>query len=194
MYTILVSRLYNVKRRVNKMIDNKKVGATIALLRNNKNMTQAELGEHMNVSFQAVSKWERGETLPDVSLLPSLADTLGTTIDYLLRSSEPSFAFRGKINVSDMIEGLIHLKKVGELLGKDNMIYRYAIDGINTGMNTDIELAFTDDSIFEVFVAEATIQNLMNGMYLDKIDVMHSFKREHCRNLVLEYMKKYSVI
>lgn len=176
------------------MIDNKKVGATIALLRNNKNMTQAELGERMNVSFQAVSKWERGETLPDISLLTGLADALETTVDYLLRNGEPNFSFKGKIKISDMIEGLNCLKQVGELLGKDNIIYRYAIDGINKGMNTEIELAFTDDSIFEVFVAEAAIQNIMNGMYVDMTDVMHSFKREHCRNLVIEYMKKYSVI
>lgn len=176
------------------MIDNRKVGATIAQLRNGKKMTQAELGERIGVSFQAVSKWERGETLPDISLLPGLADALETTIDYLLRSGESTFAFKGKIKVSDMIEGLTDLKKCGELLGKENMIYRYAIDGINRGMNTDIEQAFSDESVFEVFVAEAVIQNLMNGKYVDTTDVMHSFKREHCRNIVLDYMKKYSIL
>lgn len=93
-----------------------------------------------------------------------------------------------------MVEGIGHLKKMGEFLGKENMIYRYAIAGINTGMNTEIELAFTDDSIFEVFVAEALIQNLMNGMYVDVTDVMRSFKREHCRKLVLKYMEKCSII
>ena len=41
-------------------MDNKKIGATISLLRNTKNMTQTELGERIGVSFQAVSKWERG--------------------------------------------------------------------------------------------------------------------------------------
>lgn len=176
------------------MIDNKKVGATITMLRNNKNMTQAELGEHLGVSFQAVSKWERGETLPDVALLPSLADVLETNIDYILRNGEPTFAFRGKLCIADMIEGLACLKKVGELLGKDCSIYRYAIDGINKGMNTDIEAAFADEAVFEIFVAEAAIQGLMNGMYIDKTDVMHSFKREHCRDIVLDYMKKYSVL
>lgn len=94
------------------MIDNKKVGATIVLLRNGKGMTQSELGEHIGVSFQAVSKWERGETLPDISLLPALADALETTIDYLLRSGESNFAFKGKILVSDMIEGLTCLKRL----------------------------------------------------------------------------------
>lgn len=172
------------------MIDNKKVGATIAQLRGGRNMTRAELGERLGVSFQAVSKWERGETLPDVASLPALADTLETTIDYLLRSGEATFAFKGKIQVSDMIEGLNHLKKMGQLLGKETTIYRCAIDGINTG----IEQAFSDDGIFEMFVAEAVIQNLMNGKYVDSTDVMHSFRREHCRNVVLEYMKRYALV
>lgn len=176
------------------MIDNKKVGATIAQLRSGKNMTQTELGERIGVSYQAVSKWERGETLPDITLLPTLADTLETTIDYLLRSGESAFAFSGKIQVSDVIEGLNHLKKVGELLGTDNDIYRYAIEGINKGMNTEFERAFAEERIFEVFVAEVVIQHIMNGKYVDVTDVMHSFKHEKYRNLVLDYMKKYSII
>ena len=175
-------------------MDQKKIGATITQLRNNKKMTQAELGERIGVSFQAVSKWERGETLPDVSILPTLADILETTIDYILRCGEPVFSFKGKFKVADMIDGLNHLKRVGELLGTENIIYRHAIDGINRGMNTDIEPAFTDDFIFEAFVAEAVIQNLMRGMYVDVTDVMRSFKHEHFRNIVLEYVKKYSIV
>ena len=171
-------------------MDNKKIGATIALLRNNKNMTQADLGERIGVSFQAVSKWERGETLPDISLLLNLADVLDTSIDYILRCGEPKFSFKGKIKVTDI---KISPEPVS-LEGTENIIYRYAIDGINNGMNIDIEPAFTDDFIFEAFVAEAIIQNLMQGMYVDVTDVTRSFKHEHFRNVVLEYLKKYSII
>ena len=174
-------------------MDNKKIGATIALLRNSKNMTQADLGERIGVSFQAVSKWERGETLADISILPSLADVLDSTIDYILRRGEPNFSFKGKIKVADMIDGINHLKMVGELLGNENMIYRYAIEGINNGMNTDIEPAFTDDYIFEAFVAEAIIQNLKAGYYMDISDVKRNFKHEHFRNIVIDYAKKCNI-
>ena len=61
-------------------MDSKKIGATIAMLRTNKKMTQADLGDRIGVTFQAVSKWERGETLPDISILPTLADIFETTI------------------------------------------------------------------------------------------------------------------
>lgn len=142
----------------------------------------------------AVSKWERGETLPDISLLPMLADVLETTIDYILRSGESASSFKGKIKISDMIEGLNHLKNFGELLGTENTIYRYAIDRINNGMNIDIEKAFCNDYVFEAFVAELVIQHLMNGMYIDVTDVTRSFKHEHFRNVVLGYIKKYPIV
>ena len=71
-----------------KTMDTEKVGKQIALLRKNKKLTQSELGERIGVSFQAVSKWERGETLPDVTLLPDLAKILETTIDFILLGGE----------------------------------------------------------------------------------------------------------
>lgn len=174
-------------------IDNIKVGRTIAKLRTDKSITQTELGERIGVSFQAVSKWERGETLPDVSVLPDLADILETSVDYILRGGDTALSFKGKISVSDMIDGILSLKNMGELLGKDNIIYRYATDGINKGMNTDIEKAFSDDFVFEAFVAEAIIQNLTTGYFIDTTDIKRNFKYEKFRNIVLDYVRKYNI-
>lgn len=78
-------------------IDNKKIGRQISLLRASKGITQNELGERIGVTFQAVSKWERGETLPDISSLPALADILETTIDNILFGGEPHVVFKGRI-------------------------------------------------------------------------------------------------
>ena len=51
-------------------------------------LTQAEVAEKLNVSFQAVSQWERGETSPDIDKLPELADLYSVTTDWLLRGQE----------------------------------------------------------------------------------------------------------
>ena len=59
------------------------IGDNIARLRKEKGWTQAELGEKLGVSNQAVSKWESGMTSPDLMLLPTLADTFGIYIDEL---------------------------------------------------------------------------------------------------------------
>lgn len=64
------------------------IGKTIAELRKNNNMTQSEVANHLNVSYQAVSKWERDESLPDISLLPQLADLFHVSIDYLIRQEQ----------------------------------------------------------------------------------------------------------
>ncbi len=175
------------------MINNETVGKQIARLRTDKGLTQTELGERVGVSFQAVSKWERGETLPDVSVLPDLADVLETTIDTLLRGTEQHAVFKGKCKVVNTIAGVQALRQMGELLGKNNLLYRHAIEGINNGMNTDIEAAFADEFIFEAFVAEAIIQNLKAGYYIDISDVKRNFKHQHFRDIVIDYVKKCNI-
>ena len=60
-----------------------RVGASIARLRREKGMTQAELAERINYSDKAVSKWERAESLPDVLTMISLAEQLGTDLNTL---------------------------------------------------------------------------------------------------------------
>ena len=60
------------------------IGKRIAQLRKEKNLTQEDLAQMMEVSAQAVSKWENDLTCPDISSLPKLAKILGVTVDELL--------------------------------------------------------------------------------------------------------------
>lgn len=174
-------------------MDTKLVGAQIARLRREKRLTQNDLGDRLGVSFQAVSKWERGETLPDTALLLDLANALGTSVDLILTGGSQILHYKGKITVSQMQEGILSLKTMGQLLGQDNILYRYAIDGINEKMNTNIEEAFADQRVLECFTAEAIIQNLMGGKYIDPTDVKNSFQYDHFRNIVLEYCSRYGI-
>ncbi len=57
-------------------------------LRTRAGMTQAELAEKINYSDKSVSKWERAEALPDVSVVKSMAELFGVTVDYMLCSHE----------------------------------------------------------------------------------------------------------
>ena len=170
-----------------------KVGEQIAVLRKSKGLTQSELGERIGVSFQAVSKWERGETLPDITLLPDLARILETTIDFILLGSEKVIEYKGKFTVTDVKKGLNCLKNVGEYFGAENIIYRAAIKGINTELNTNIEEAFSNDYIFEAFLSEAIIQNLISGLYVDISDVKNNFKHEHFKNIVVDYCNRHGI-
>lgn len=66
------------------MFDTIRIGRRIAKLRKDSNMTQMELADRMNVSFQAVSNWERGNSMPDISKLPELAEIFNISIDGLI--------------------------------------------------------------------------------------------------------------
>ena len=59
------------------------LGENIKKLRKERDLTQEKLADLIGVSFQAISKWERGESFPDITLLPVIADFFGCTIDDL---------------------------------------------------------------------------------------------------------------
>lgn len=73
-------------------MDTIKTGGLIAQVRREKELTQKDLAERLHVSVQAVSKWERGLSCPDIALLEPLAEALGLTVTELLsgqRGEEP---------------------------------------------------------------------------------------------------------
>ena len=59
------------------------IGTKIRSLRRQKNISQEVLAQYLGVSFQAVSKWESGATMPDISLIPSIASFFDVSIDEL---------------------------------------------------------------------------------------------------------------
>ena len=77
-------------------MDCKKIGKLILELRKDKNMTQKQLADLMNISDKTISKWERGLGCPDISLLPDLAQILGVNVDKILE---------GEINSNELAGG-----------------------------------------------------------------------------------------
>ena len=63
------------------------IAKNIAALRQASRMTQLELAEKLNYSDKAISKWERGESIPDVLVLKNIADLFGVSLDYLLEEN-----------------------------------------------------------------------------------------------------------
>ena len=78
------------------------VAKNIGRLRQASGMTQAELAAKLNYSDKAVSKWERGESLPDVAVLAQIADLFQVSLDWLVRgevmSAEPAMKERSHLN------------------------------------------------------------------------------------------------
>ena len=60
-----------------------KIGTKIKTLRKQKNISQEVFANYLGVSFQAVSKWENGTTMPDVTMFPAIASFFGVSTDEL---------------------------------------------------------------------------------------------------------------
>ena len=71
-------------------MERKTIGGLIAALRKANGMTQKDLAERLNVSDKSVSRWERDDGAPDLSLIPVIAEVFGVTCDELLRGERKS--------------------------------------------------------------------------------------------------------
>ena len=99
-------------------------GEKLQSLRQRAGMSQDQLAERLQVSRQAVSRWERDETMPETDKVVALADIFGVTTDYLLRNrdtareAEEARRPSGQTGGSDMLSRLGYLAKTkGYLLG-----------------------------------------------------------------------------
>lgn len=71
-----------------------RLGQKIAELRKKDHLSQEALAEKMNVSRQAVSKWESDQSIPDIEKIVDLSEMFGVTTDYLLKNGTPSFEIK----------------------------------------------------------------------------------------------------
>ena len=108
------------------MFDLARVGKQIKKYRIAADMTQMELAEKMGISFQAVSSWERNETMPDISRMTELAELFHITVDELLD-------YQDKAKCVEMLmhpqEQEISVKELQELEGivKPSDVRKYKI-------------------------------------------------------------------
>ena len=79
------------------MFDTMKIAAIIKQARIDRNMTQMNLADAMGVSYQAVSNWERGNSMPDIGKLEDLCRVLGLTVEQLLGMENPAAAAVQKV-------------------------------------------------------------------------------------------------
>ena len=86
------------------MFNMEMVGRKIAELRKSHNMTQLELADRIGISFQAVSNWERGNSMPDISKLPELAALFEVTIDELLGEHSEILESAAKGNIKEYVQ------------------------------------------------------------------------------------------
>ena len=90
-----------------------KIGEKIKELRKSQDVTQEKLADYLNISYQAVSKWENGLALPDITLIPALAGFFGVSADYLL-GIDTEYSDKVIENVLGEVSRLKHIAKAEE--------------------------------------------------------------------------------
>ena len=145
-------------------MDAKEIGRFICSLRKDKGLTQSALAELLNISNRTVSKWETGEGLPDISLLPYLAKVLGVTTDEILEGKKAPAEKSADIKVEEVAnkDNLLNLFKIafvislffaifGMLLGTITELY--CIWAFNILFYTHWEIMFVAVSLVAVVAA-----------------------------------------
>ena len=94
-------------------MDSSKIGHLILKLRKEKGYTQKQLAELMNLSDRTISKWERGQGCPDISLLQELSSLLGVNIENILN---------GKLTTNDFVGGNMKKSKYFVCLSCHNIV------------------------------------------------------------------------
>ena len=138
------------------MDENFKIGNFICELRKSKGLSQTELGNKLNVTNKAVSRWETGRGLPDSSLLLPLAKELGVTVDEILQgkllTSEAGMISSKKpaVEIQNGVEKIKKLNAVFDYIGIKKQLIRDSFIVIPTfificvwlslGLNPNIDL------------------------------------------------------
>ena len=158
-------------------MDTLKIGQYIQHLRKAAGMTQKELAEKLNISFQAVSKWENGDTLPDTGILLDLCDVLNTTADKLLNGGSLAAVERRLMRLEDVTTGFQYMESIGKLFGEEKM-------------NIDLLTYLKDPKTREVMYAEVLIQGILSGRTVDMDEIETNFQNEKMVKEIRRYLAK----
>lgn len=170
-------------------MNNIEIGNYIKKLRKEKRYTQKQLAEKLNVSFQAVSKWETGETLPDTSLLLTLANELNTSVERLLNGGKIVMKENTLISVKNIVDGFKYLLKVKDCFGEKSTFWLGLVEGINKKMNMDLLDALQNHK--EVLYTEVILQYINNeNCKVDIEEVRKYIKKEKYVALIERFNNK----
>lgn len=91
------------------------IGERISTLRKEQNISQVQLAKALDVSRQAVSKWENDQTSPDTLKLIQLADVLNTEVEYLATGVKPTYEPAPiVVNVVKKVDKIVEVEKIVE--------------------------------------------------------------------------------
>lgn len=153
------------------------IGAYISLLRRQRGLSQRELATRLGVSYQAVSKWENGENLPDASLLLPLAEALHTTVDALLSAGRARL--RQPVDLNALQGGVAALVSIQSAFGED-----FPVSAAITDSLKEMGASLADARGRELLLTEAILHRLLSGDTISDSAINAAIQDDACRERI----------
>ena len=146
-------------------MDQARIGKLIAKLRKKKGLTQSQLGEMVGVGDRAVSKWERGITLPNIAIINQLSEILGISSNELLSGKEKistkSKDIKEKRYLLTIVPVILILVSIIIALSNKQKVYKIKTD--NEDYNVLGKVVFTNNTVYisidEIICSNDNIKN-----------------------------------
>lgn len=160
--------MFDVSICIERMIDMNTyvTGAVIKQLREKKNLTQSELGEMIGVSDKTVSKWETGRGLPDISLVETIAKSLGISVselfagEYITNNNRSGNMMKGKFYVCPVCGNVI--QSLGESVISCCGISLLPVDADVADVEHQVKIEKVEDDYFITVDHEMTKQHYIS--------------------------------
>lgn len=167
------------------MINSKIIGNKISEARKNKNFSQAKLAEQIFISAQAVGKWERGESMPDIVTLNNLAEILGVDLNYFSDTLKTGTSDNNPVESVNMEPSKTNNKMLNWDMSRGNWI-----DADFSGLK-NIQERFNASNMQRCkFIGSDLSGLILRSNYVDSCDFSGSkIQRSHIQNSYLNICK-----
>lgn len=172
------------------------LGENLKELRRKRNLTQEKLAEFLGVSFQAVSKWERGDTYPDIALLPEIASFFKVSVDELLgvnRAENEREILKCLEEYDNLTDTDLKKKTIYELKDKYPNDFRIMLRYMTCLVHfseKDQNTISKIKSIYENIQENCTIDNIRISSKRHIIELYHSLSRKENSSVTFDDCEK----
>ena len=167
-----------------------KIGKFIAECRKEKNLTQMQLAEKLGITDKAISKWERGIAMPDTSIMLTLCDILGISVNQLLSGEKISME-NDKNNEQLLLDMAKEIEKKNKTIW--SAMCAIMIVSIFALLGSNLVAAFLiKDEVWQLIIAiSTTVLFLIPCLYALKLEVsVGAYKCKNCgHEIVPTYMQ-----
>lgn len=184
------------------MFNTQKFGVYLSNLRKKADMTQSDVADRLNVTRQAISHYECGDTFPDVSILVNIADLFNVSLDELIRSGSPStseahiltnIALGKDVSQNNNINDLINLAPLLKPSLLEKLSDKLSNDGINISGIVELAKYLNDESIVNM-LEKVNIEDADNKFIEKLIPILNNESLENIFAKIIEGKIDYKLI